>query len=131
VATQQLLRPSRGEVRGRDTRRADSLVQIISLLGARRREMKASASERLRLLDERAAASESRQIRLDVRLASIEGRLRQGERLRQQLEILRPRADPPPNNARLRQLGSVLMYVGGLLVVWVVLLQLGLAVGLT
>jgi hypothetical protein len=154
VATQRFVRPSRvGGLRGRDTRRADSLVQIISILGAHRRELKASVGERLRLLDERASASESRHTQLEDRLSGLEDRLKQFDRaraaqsqrhelrhkriviLRQQLEILHGRVVEPSAEARQRsrthQLGSVLMYVGGLLVLWAVLLELGLALGLS
>jgi hypothetical protein len=69
-------------------------------------------------------------MRLEQRIAGIEGRLRQSDRLILQLKSLGPRAEPARANARLRQLGSALMYLGGLLVLWVVLFQLGLALGL-
>jgi hypothetical protein len=128
VATQHLLRPSRGLVRMRDSRRADALVQIIALVGARRRDVQASAGERFRLLEERDAIAESRHLRLERRLARIEGRLRQSDRLIDQLETLRPRANPRPTNSRLH-VGSVLMYVGGLVLLWLVLLVLGFALG--
>jgi hypothetical protein len=68
---------------------------------------------------------------LEQRMAGIEGRLRQSDRLIEQLDSLRPRVDRRPAKLRVRQLGSALMYLGGLLVVWVVLLELGLAFGLS
>jgi hypothetical protein len=111
VATQHLL----GPVRGRD-----SLVRIIATLGARRRELRASVAERLRLLDERAAALESHHAQLARRLAGVESRLEQRRGLRRE-----------GGNAALHRLGSVLMYVGGLLVLWVALLELGLVLGLS
>jgi ABC-type multidrug transport system fused ATPase/permease subunit len=137
VATQRL----RGEARP-----ANSIVQIISILGARRRELRASVGERLRLLDARALASEPRLIGLAERLAGLEERLegarlaqsqraeRRRERigrLKDQLEILRGPTQQVTENARVHQLGSVLIYVGGLAVLWVVLLELGLALGLS
>jgi hypothetical protein len=119
------------------------LVQIIAILGARRREMKGSVGERLRLLDARASACAARHTVLVTRLAALEGGLEHLERarrtgprrerivhLRQQVEMLRG-SKPHLAAARVHQLGSALLYVGGLLVLWVVLLELGLAVGLT
>jgi uncharacterized coiled-coil protein SlyX len=127
-----------------DRRKADSLVQIISILGARRRELKASVGERLLLLGARTSAFESRHTQLEERLASAEGylerlghaRAAQSLRIahvREQLQILRTREvrQSPRPNATLHRYGSVLMYIGGLLVLWVVLLELGLAFGLT
>jgi hypothetical protein len=125
------------------------LVQIISILGARRRELRVTVSERLRVLDARAAATEARHSQLATRLAQVEGHLERLDdarssavarsglrherilRLRQQLDILHGAPTrPTPPHARMHQLGSALMYVGGLLVLWVVLLELGLALGL-
>ena len=126
-------------------RPANSIVQIISILGARRRELRASVGERLRLLDARTLAAEPRLIGLAERLAGLEERLERARlaqsqraerrrerivRLRAQLEILRGPTHQT-GNARMHQLGSVLMYVGGLAVLWVVLLELGLALGLS
>jgi uncharacterized coiled-coil protein SlyX len=130
-----------------DGRKSDSLVQIISILGARRRELKASVGERLLRLGARTSAFESRHVQLEERLASAEGHLEQLDRARvaqslrivhlgQQLQILRPRTGasdpgPDPGRARIHHLSSLLMYIGGLLVLWVVLLEFGLAFGLT
>ena len=144
MATQRLLGPSRSG----DAHKADTLVRIISILGARRRALRASVGERLLLLGAPAFDSESRRMHLDERLTSVEGRLERLERarvvqsqrderrreritrLREQLEILRGPTQQPPGNARMYQLGSALMYVGGLAVLWIVLLELGLAFGL-
>jgi hypothetical protein len=144
VATQRLFRQSVDIGRVRDSRPADSLVQIISILGARRRELKASVGERLMVLGARTSAFESRHVQLEERLVSAEGHLEQLGRarveqsvrivhLRDQLQILRRGEvgqDRAPHTA-MHRLGSALMYVGGLLLLWVVLLELGLAFGLT
>jgi hypothetical protein len=132
-------------------------VQIVSLLGARRRDMKAAAGERLLQLAHRDALSERRLVAVAARLGAVEEQLesarvagarREANRrerlvqLRGQVELLRIRAgarQPPRGslaaNASGRavwtyQLGSALMYLGGLLLLWVVLLELGLALGL-
>jgi hypothetical protein len=192
VATQRLLQPVRGaRIRGRATWQADSFVQIITILGARRRELRASVGERLRLLDELASRAEARHMELEDRLSGLEGHLEQLDRaraarsqrkglrrerivvLRRHVELLREgclaqRSDgteglaqpQPARSGRQRQgeraarreeieqarreearahftrapsyrLGSVVMFLGCLLVVWVVLLELGLALGLT
>jgi len=125
------------------------MVQIISILGARRRELRASVGARLRVLDARAAASEPRQLGLDERLGKLEGRLEQLERarraqsersalrrerivrLRTQLAILRGSTHQAAENTRVHRLGTLLIYLGGLAVLWVILLELGLALGLS
>jgi hypothetical protein len=144
VATQRLLGPSRVG----DAHKADTLVRIVSILGARRRELRASAGERLRFLEARTSAAAPRHIELEERLVGLEGCLERLERartaqsqrserrrerimrLREQLEILRGPSQQPSENARMYQLGSALMYIGGLAVLWVVLLELALAFGL-
>ena len=147
MATQRLLRPTlRGLAPARPT---DSMVQIISILGARRRESRAKVALRLQVLDALAAASEPRQIGLEERLGKLEGRLEQLERarlaetqrrelrrerivrLREQLAMLRGPARPVAENTRVHRLGTTLIYVGGLAVLWVILLELGLALGLS
>jgi len=163
VATERLMGSSRVDA----GRPAESLGQIISILGARRRDLRALAGDRLRRLDARAVAAADRHVEMEARLASVEGHLEQLDqarqahtlrtarrqeriaRLKQQVEILRARAGardpgaesrPDPRvhtpelqaaaRARMYQLGTALMYVGGLAVLWVVLLELGLALGL-
>ena len=138
VATQRLLRQPARAGRAPESRPADSMVQIISILGARRRDLRASTGERLRLL----AARTPPHIELEERLAGLEQRLESARlaqaqrnerrrarivRLRELLETLR---GPRAGTSRQYQLGSVLMYVGGLAVLWVILLELGLALGL-
>src|SRR5258708_31301659 len=121
------------------------MVQIIGVLGARRRELGASTGERLRLLNAHARASELRHTGLDARLTRLEDRLACLERARP--AHVRPLAATPrkrqggvhrgrdrtvggrPGGARW-QLGSALIFVGSLVVLWVALLELGLALGL-
>jgi hypothetical protein len=105
-------------------------VGIVATLGARRRELRTLVGERLRLLDERADATQAGYARIEERLASIEGRMDEvngAHRAKSRRRGLRR----GHGNAALHQLGSALIYVGSLLVLWVVLLEVGLALGLT
>jgi hypothetical protein len=119
------------------------LREVAGMLAQRQSDFTGWLAEECRKLDQRAALADERHSALCSRLEQVEGQLHHVQEvvlprrgalrsqrvavLRQQVEILRGR--PPPARTAGR-LGTVLMYAGGLLLVWLVLWQLALAFGL-
>ena len=129
-------------------READELMDLVCRVAQRQGELKAWLAERSVRLEDLASESDARHSELQSRLEQLEAKVdhlardvvprRQSQRSqrvavpRQQVSMLRgnaPSAVKPAGQATDR-FGSALIYAGSLLLVWLVLWQLALAIGM-
>jgi hypothetical protein len=131
--------------RTRLRRDADDLIEAIAVVARHQRDLVTAVAEDCRRLNRLAAMAEMRDRELAYRLERVERGLNHLEDvlprrtariavLREQVAMLRGRTDvvgvPERQVGGHERLGSALIYAGGLVLVWLVLWQIGLAFGL-